>query len=144
MAKKVDITKLKTALHKPAVIETITGIVETVANENELIDSVKTIATHPSVSVTLQELTTMLNETDAAGVADPGNPAAGVAGAAVTLKPVADAKKEAGATANPSEYDLPGLTGGRKRTKKTNYYRKRRGTRRRRRRSSRRRRSRRN
>ena len=79
----------------------------------------------------------------AAGVADLGKPAAGAAGAAVTLKPLADAK-EAGATANPNEYDLQGLTGGRKRTKKTNYYRKRRGTRRRRRRSSRRRRSRRN
>ena len=157
MDEKVDILNLKTILKNPNtdVVDGLVNIVGTVANEAELKDCINKIAGHPNVKAPLKIWISKVNtkpvkDADpadlgkpAAGVADLGKPAAGAAGAAVTLKPLADAK-EAGATANPNEYDLQGLTGGRKRTKKTNYYRKRRGTRRRRRRSSRRRRSRRN
>ena len=164
MDEKVDILNLKTILKNPNtdVVDGLVNIVGTVANEAELNGCINKIAGHPKVKDPLKIWISKVNtkpvkDADlgkpaagvadlgkpAAGVADLGKPAAGAAGAAVTLKPLADAK-EAGATANPNEYDLQGLTGGRKRTKKTNYYRKRRGTRRRRRRSSRRRRSRRN
>ena len=164
MDEKVDILNLKTILKNPNtdVVDGLVNIVGTVANEAELKDCINKIAGHPKVKDPLKiwiskVKTKPVKDADlgkpaagvadlgkpAAGAADLGKPAAGAAGAAVTLKPLADAK-EAGATANPNEYDLQGLTGGRKRTKKTNYYRKRRGTRRRRRRSSRRRRSRRN
>ena len=154
MDEKVDILNLKTILKNPNtdVVDGLVNIVGTVANEAELKDCINKIAGHPKVKDPLKiwiskVKTKPVKDADlgkpAAGVADLGKPAAGAAGAAVTLKPLADAK-DAGATANPNEYDLQGLTGGRKRTKKTNYYRKRRGTRRRRRRSSRRRRSRRN
>ena len=154
MDEKVDILNLKTILKNPNtdVVDGLVNIVGTVANEADLKDCINKIAGHPKVKDPLKIWISKVNtkpvkDADlgkpAAGVADLGKPAAGAAGAAVTLKPLADAK-EAGATANPNEYDLQGLTGGRKRTKKTNYYRKRRGTRRRRRRSSRRRRSRRN
>ena len=160
MDEKVDILNLKTILKNPNtdVVDGLVNIVGTVANEDELKDCINKIAGHPKVKDPLKIWISKVNTKPvkdavpagvadlgkpAAGVADLGKPAAGAAGAAVTLKPLADAK-EAGATANPNEYDLQGLTGGRKRTKKTNYYRKRRGTRRRRRRSSRRRRSRRN
>ena len=155
MDEKVDIPNLKTGLKNPVVVDDLVKIVGTVANEPDLNGCINKIRDHPKVKAPLKIWISKVNtkpvkDADpadlgkpAAGVADLGKPAAGAAGAAVTLKPLADAK-EAGATANPNEYDLQGLTGGRKRTKKTNYYRKRRGTRRRRRRSSRRRRSRRN